>query len=85
MRGSGELGAGSGVGRALPPARSTLKRVTAERVALYSRIPSPGDSIPVNIEPFVVEDRVPEVGEIEWAVTRLQNNCAGGAVADAGG
>ena len=40
------------VDRAPPPARATLKRVTAERVALYSRVP-------VTIEPFAVEDGVP--------------------------
>ena len=47
------------VDRAPPPARATLKRVTAERFALYSRVPSPGDNIPVTIEPFAVEDGVP--------------------------
>ena len=46
---------------------------------MYSRVPPPGDSIPVNIEPFVVEDGVPEEGYIEWAVKRLRNNRAGGA------
>ena len=61
-----------------PPARATLKRITAERVTLYSRVPPPGDSIPVDIEPFAVEDGVPEEGEVEWAVKRLQNNRAGG-------
>ena len=65
--------------RALPPARATFKRVTVYRVALYSRVPSPGDSIPVNIEPFAVEDGVPGEGDIEWAVKRLQNKRAGGA------
>ena len=30
------------VDRAPPPARVTLKRITAERVALYSRVPPPG-------------------------------------------
>ena len=66
------------VDRAPPPARATLKRITAERVALYSRFPPPGDSIPVEIEPFEVEDGVPDEGEIEWAVKRLSNNRAGG-------
>ena len=66
------------VDRAPPPARATLKRVTAEWVTLYSRIPPPGDNIPVTIEPFAVEDGVPEEEEIEWAVKRLQNNRAGG-------
>ena len=36
--------------------------------------PTPGDNIPVKIEPFEVEDKVPDEGEIEWAVKRLQNN-----------
>ena len=40
--------------------------------------PPPGDNIPVTIEPFEVEDGVPEEEEIEWAVKRLQNNRAGG-------
>ena len=38
----------------------------------------PGDTIPVTIEPFVVEDGVPTEAEVEWAVKRLQNNRAGG-------
>ena len=46
------------VDRALPLARATLKRITAERVTIYSWVPPPGDSIPVDIEPFAVEDRV---------------------------
>ena len=40
--------------RAPPPARATLKRITAERVVLYNRVPPLGDSIPVDIEPFEV-------------------------------
>ena len=43
-------------------------------------MPLPGDIIAVDIEPFAVEDRVPEEGEIEWAVKRLQNNRAEGAL-----
>ena len=66
------------VDRAPPPARATPKRITAERVALYSRVPPPGDSIPVEIEPFDVEDGVPDEGKTEWAVKRLRNNRAGG-------
>ena len=66
------------VDRVPPPARATLKRVTAERAKLYIRVP-PGDTIPVTIEPFVVEDGVPTEAEVEWAVKRLRNNRAGGA------
>ena len=61
-----------------PPARVTLKRIGADRVTFYSRVPPPGDNIPVTIEPFEVEESVPEEGEIEWAVKRLRNNRSGG-------
>ena len=47
---------------------------------MYSRVPPPGDSIPVEIEPFEVEDGVPDEGEIKWAVKRLRNNRSGGAL-----
>ena len=50
----------------------------AARVALSSRVPTPGDIFLINIEPFSVEDGVPGEGEIEWAVNRLRNNRAGG-------
>ena len=33
------------VNRAPPPARATLERITAERIELYSQVPSPGDNI----------------------------------------
>ena len=61
-----------------PPARATLRRVTAEREKLYSRVPPPGDTIPVTIAPFPLEDGVPSKAEVEWAVKRLQNNRARG-------
>ena len=51
----------------------------AERVVLYSWVPLLGDSVPVEIEPFEVEDGVTDEGEIKWAVKRLRNNRAGGA------
>ena len=71
--------------RTPPPARATLKQITAERVALYSRVRPPGDSIPVNINPFAVENGVPDEGEIKWAVKHLQKKPSRGAVVDVGG
>ena len=68
------------VDRAPSRARVTLERITAERVALYSHVPPPGDNIPVAIKPFMVEDMVSEEGEIEWAVKRLHNNRSGGTL-----
>ena len=42
-------------------------------------VPPPGDNIPVEIEPFEVEEKVPDKEEIEWPVKRLRNNRSGGA------
>ena len=50
------------VDHAPPPARVTLKLITAERVALYSRVLPLGENIPVQIERFEVEDKVPDEG-----------------------
>ena len=64
--------------RAPPPARVTLEQIMVERVALYSYVPPPGKNIPVHIETFLVDDSVPEEGDIEWAVKSLRNNRSGG-------
>ena len=40
------------VDRPPTPARATLRRVTAEREKMYSRVPPLGDTIPVTITPF---------------------------------
>ena len=45
-----------------PPARVTLERITAERVAQYSYVPPLGGNIPVTIQPYLVDDSVPEEG-----------------------
>ena len=61
------------------PARVTLERITAERVALYSYVSPPGGNIPVTIQTFLVDDLLPEEGGIEWAVKILHNNRSSGA------
>ena len=48
------------VNRAPPPARATLERITAERVDLYSYVPSPGENILVAVKPVEVDDSVPK-------------------------
>ena len=48
--------------RTPPPARVTLNRITAERVVMYSRALPPGENTPVQIDPFEVEDKVPDEG-----------------------
>ena len=65
------------VDRAPPPARVTLKRITAEKVELYSYVPTLGTNIPISMQPFPVDDSVPTEDETEWAVTRLRNHISG--------
>ena len=69
----------AGVDRAPPPARDTLERITAERVDLYSYVPSPGENILVTVKPVKVGDLVPTEDEIEEAVKKLRRNRSGGA------
>ena len=56
------------VNRVPPPARATLERITAERVDLYSYVPSPGENIPVTVDE---------------AVKKLRRNRSGGDAGDA--
>ena len=53
--------------RGPPPARATLERITAEQTDLYSRVPSPGENIPVTVEPTLIDDLVPTEDDIEAA------------------
>ena len=62
-----------------PPARATLDRITAERVDLYSYVPSPGENIPVTVKPVKVDDSLPTEEEIEEAVKKLRRDRSGGA------
>ena len=66
------------VERVPPPARATLKRITAERVDLYSYVPSPGKNTPVTVRPVPVDDSVPMEDDIEEAVQNLRRNISGG-------
>ena len=50
-----------------PPAQTTLERIMAERVNLYSYVSSPGGYIPVTVAPAEVDDSVPTEDEIEDA------------------
>ena len=63
---------------AMPPARVTLKRITAERVDLYIYVPSPGANIPISEEPLLVDDLVTTEVKTKWAVKRLQNHLSRG-------
>ncbi len=59
------------------PCFLSLKRQTKEHEELYWKVPSPGDSIPINVDLFDVPDEVPEDGEIRERVRELNNGCVG--------
>ena len=67
------------VNRAPPPSRATLERITAERVDLYSYVPSLRENIPVTVRPVKLDDSVPMEENIEEAVKKLRRNRSGGA------
>ena len=56
--------------RGPPPARATLERITAERVELYSQVPSLGDNIPVTVKSAEIHNSVPTEDEIAEAVMK---------------
>ena len=63
-----------------PPARVTLERITLESEELYRTAtpPSPGETIPISVPPYPINDSVPTEEEVEWAVWRLRGNRSGG-------
>ena len=62
----------AGVDRDPPTAGVTLERIMAERVDLYSYVPSPGTNIPISVKPVPVDDSVPTEDEIKGAVKNLR-------------
>ena len=63
---------------ASPPAWVTLERIPEEWVDLYCHVSSPGENIPISVEPFPVEDLVTTEDEIVWEVKRMRNHRSGG-------
>ena len=56
----------------------TINHIKLERVSLYQRVPPPGNTIPVSVQPLAVDKYLPEEAEIEWAVKWLRPNRFGG-------
>ena len=56
-----------------------MVRQTAERVELYAQMDSPGDPLPINIDPLLLNDVVPSDKEIREAAGGLTSGRAGGA------
>ena len=66
------------VDHALPFARVTLERITAERVELYCAAPPPGENIPMSVTPAHVDNSVPSEEKVNWVVQRLWRHKSGG-------
>ncbi len=52
----------------------------AERIVLYTRRPSPGEPLPINITPVLTLDGVPTNSEVQDAASNLSNGHSGGAL-----
>ena len=57
-----------------PPALMVIVRMTEEMVDLYLRFPLTGRSIPVALDPFPVDDLIPEDKEVAGLVHHLRLN-----------
>ena len=62
----------------LLPSIISIDHMVAERVGLYRHVPSTGQSIPVGVHTFPMEDYIPVYEKISWAVYRLHLNHSGG-------
>ncbi len=62
------------------PCPQTMEQQTAERVALYARRNSPGDPLPLNIDPIPINDGTPTDAEVREAAQKLTNGQAPGAL-----
>ena len=52
-------------GHAIMYACIKIKRIMADWVALYKRLPTPGENTPVSVYPFAVDDSILEEEDIE--------------------
>jgi hypothetical protein len=65
--------------RAPKVSHNTLVHQTEERIALYARVPSAGEMLPIIVQPFDINDNVPNDLEIREVVWKLLNGQAAGA------
>ena len=65
--------------KAPKPCYSSMKKQTEEREELYRKVAPPGDPIPINVEPFDIDDSVPEDAAIREVVAGMQNGREGGS------
>ncbi len=56
-----------------------MERQTAERVTLYAKRDTPGDHLPINIDPVPIDDGKPTDAKVWEAAQELTNRRAPGA------
>jgi hypothetical protein len=61
------------------PCYHTMERQTMEWVDLYAQRDSPGDLLPINVTPVVINDDVPMDGKLRQVASKLTNGRAAGA------
>ena len=62
-----------------PPAYIKLSQITTERVELYHQVPPHGEIIPIEEDPFLIDDSIPSMDDIDWVVCHLRRHRLGGA------
>ena len=61
-----------------PPTHIILSHITVERVDIYLWDPSTGYIISIGMNPFMVDDYIPSMENIEWEVRQLWSYHSGG-------
>jgi len=56
------------------PCHKLMEKQTKKRVELYAKVPPSGDPTPINAEPFVIKDDIPEDVEIRAVVQGMTRN-----------
>ena len=51
--------------------------MSVDQVRPYQHVTTPGQLIPVGVQPLLMEESVPEDGDIAWAVCRIFRNRSG--------
>ena len=57
--------------RPTPLARVAIATMMSKRVELYCHIPPLGQTLPVGMQPFPMENSIPEDEEIAWATAEF--------------
>jgi hypothetical protein len=63
----------------LKPTREDISKISDDFEELLSNHPSPGDPLPIHVQPFVISDDILDEEEIGRAIMRLSNGKSPGA------